>query len=87
VEVIVPRSELTKRISVSGIETRPEFHGWNGGKTEANDKRHSCGHSPQGKVGGSGHARRKEVTATITNRRDALESRESSIGDVEFEER
>ncbi|KAJ7875951.1 hypothetical protein B0H13DRAFT_2347875 [Mycena leptocephala] len=30
-EVILPRNELTKTISVSGIETHPEFHTWNGG--------------------------------------------------------
>jgi hypothetical protein len=39
------------------------------------------------KAGGSGHAGQEEATAKITNRRHALESRESSIGDVEFEER
>jgi hypothetical protein len=39
------------------------------------------------KAGGSGYTRQKEVIITITERRDAFESRESPIGDVEFEER
>jgi hypothetical protein len=38
------------------------------------------------KAGESDHDRRREVTTMITNRRDAVEPRELSIGDVELEE-
>jgi hypothetical protein len=77
-----------KTISVSRIETRPEFHAGGDRDTHGGtgvDNLHGREFSDD-KAGESDCARRKAGAVTITNCRDALESRESSIGGVEREE-